>query len=74
MIIVSDLKGSHATAAGNLHAVALQLYEITKAVNQLNGSIGRLQSVEPPIPMEPASIKPSIESSIPMEPLSGDDS
>lgn len=74
VIIVSDLKGSHATPGDNLHAVALQLYEITKAVNQVNGSIGRLEPVEPPIPMEPEAIKPSIESSIPMEPLSGDDS
>lgn len=74
MIIVSDLKGSHATPGDNLHAVALQLYEITKAVNQVNGSIGRLEPVEPPIPMEPEAIKPSIESSTPMEPLSCDDS
>jgi hypothetical protein len=40
VIIVSDLKDSHATAAGNLHAVALQLKEISNATNQLNSSIG----------------------------------
>jgi hypothetical protein len=74
VIIVSDLKGSHSTPGDNLHAVALQLYEITKATNQLNGSIRKLQPVEPPIPMEPEGVKPSIEASIPMEPLSGDDS
>jgi len=72
VIIVSDLKGSHATPGDNLHAVALQLYEITKATNQLNESIKKLQPVEPPIPMEPEAIKPFIESSIPME-LLGDD-
>jgi hypothetical protein len=70
VIIVSDLKGSHAASAGNLRAVALQIQEIAKATNQLNGSIKKLQPVQPPILMELASIKPSIESSIPMEPLS----
>jgi hypothetical protein len=59
VIIVNDLKGSHAAAAGNLRAVALQIQEITKATNQLNGSIRKLQPVEPPIPMEPETIKPS---------------
>jgi hypothetical protein len=73
VIIVSDLKGSHATPGDNLHAVALQLYEITKVTRQMNESINRLQPVEPSIPMEPETIKPSIGSSIPMEPLSGDD-
>jgi hypothetical protein len=59
VIIVNDLKGSHAAAAGNLRAVALQIQEIAKATNQLNGSIRKLQPVEPPIPMEPETIKPS---------------
>jgi hypothetical protein len=75
VIIISDLKGLHGAAGGSLRTVALQIQEIAKATNQLNGSIKKLQPAERPIsPMEPEAIKPSIESSIPMEPLSGDDS
>jgi hypothetical protein len=77
VIILSNLRGSRAVASGNLRAVALELHEIGKATDQLNRSIKQLQigpPPEPPMPMEPTSIEPSIESSIPMEPLSGDDS
>ena len=64
VIIVSDLKGSHATPGDNLHAVALQLYEITKAMNQVSGAIGRLEPAETLVP---------IDSSIPMEPVPNGD-
>jgi hypothetical protein len=73
VIIISDLKGSHATPGDNLHAVALQLYEITKAMNQVNGSISRLEPLPIPAPIESPPARPPIESSIPMEPLSTND-
>jgi hypothetical protein len=69
VIVLDDLKGSHAAGGGNLRTVALQLQEISDATKQLNRSIKQLQPVQPPVPMEPETIKPSIESFIPMEPL-----
>jgi hypothetical protein len=75
VIVVSNLKGSHPTPTGNLHAVAKELHEIGKATNQLRWSIMQLQP--PPVdqPIESSiPVRPPIESSIPMEPLSGENS
>jgi hypothetical protein len=75
VIVVSNLKGSHPTPTGNLHAVAEELHEIGKATNQLRRSIMQLQP--PPVdqPIESSiPVRPPIEASIPMEPLSGDGS
>jgi len=71
VIIVSDLKGSHATAADNLRAVAIQLKEMTKTMGQVSGAIGRLEPRPAPlVPIESsAPTRPPIDSSIPMEPL-----
>jgi hypothetical protein len=46
MISVDHLDGSHAAPPGNLHAVAAELHEITKATKELNEII-RNASVEP---------------------------
>jgi hypothetical protein len=72
VIILNYLNGSRAVASGNLRAVALELHEIGKATNRLNGSSRQLQPAQPPIDMEPppsVPSRPSIEASIPMEPL-----
>jgi hypothetical protein len=39
VIILDNLKGSQATAAGNLHAIALQVQELTKATRQVSESV-----------------------------------
>jgi hypothetical protein len=36
VISVDDLNGSHAAPPGNLHAVAAELHEMTKATKELN--------------------------------------
>jgi hypothetical protein len=46
VISVDDLDGSHAAPPGNLHAVAAELHEMTKATKELNEII-RNASVEP---------------------------
>jgi hypothetical protein len=72
VISLSNLKGSRAVASGNLRAVALELHEIGKVTNRLNGSIRQLQPAQPPIDMEPppsVASRPSVEASIPMKPL-----
>jgi hypothetical protein len=43
VISVDDLRGSHAPP-GNLHSVALEIREMTKAINQINESVKRLQA------------------------------
>ena len=45
-ISVDDLDGSHAALPGNLHAVAAELHEMTKATKELNEII-RSASLEP---------------------------
>ena len=45
-ISVDDLNGSHASPPGNLHAVAAELHEMTKATKELNEII-RSASLEP---------------------------
>jgi hypothetical protein len=46
LISVDDLQGSHAAPPGNLHAVAAELHEMTKATKELNEII-RSASLEP---------------------------
>jgi hypothetical protein len=46
VISVDDLNGSHAAPSGNLHAVAAELHEMTKATKELNEII-RSASLEP---------------------------
>jgi hypothetical protein len=46
VISVDDLNGSHAAPPGNLHAVAAELHEMTKATKELNEII-RSASLEP---------------------------
>ena len=46
VISVDDLDGSHAAPPGNLHAVAAELHEMTKATKELNEII-RSASLEP---------------------------
>jgi hypothetical protein len=46
VISVDDLHGSRAAPPGNLHAVAVELHEMTKATNELNEII-RNASFEP---------------------------
>ena len=46
VISVDDLHGSHAAPPGNLHAVAAELHEMTKATKELNEII-RSASLEP---------------------------
>jgi hypothetical protein len=46
VISVDDLRGSRAAPSGNLHAVAAELHEMTKATKELN-EIVRNASLEP---------------------------
>jgi hypothetical protein len=46
VISVDDLRGSRAAPSGNLHAVAAELHEMTKATKELNEII-RNASLEP---------------------------
>ena len=46
VISVDDLDGSRAAPPGNLHAVAVELHEMTKATKELNEII-RNDSLEP---------------------------